>query len=74
VNSALCLSNNSPKYLQTCPHKHRTTEHILHDCRKPPSLRDEAWPEPTAAYKKLYRPVEELKRTTIFITSAALQR
>jgi hypothetical protein len=37
------------------------------------SLRDEMWPEPTTAHKKLCGPVGELKRTTTFITRAALQ-
>jgi hypothetical protein len=50
-----------------------TTEHILQDCRNLQSLKDETWPEPTMTHEKLYGPVEELKRTTTFITRAALQ-
>jgi hypothetical protein len=36
-------------------------------------MRDEMWPEQTSTHEKLYEPVEELKRTTTFISRAALQ-
>jgi hypothetical protein len=49
-----------------CGDAEQTTEHILQDCRNLQSLRDKTWPKPTTIHKKLYGPVEELKRTTIF--------
>jgi hypothetical protein len=49
-----------------------TTEHILQDCRNLHSLRNEMWWELTTTHEKLYRALEELKRTTTFITRAAL--
>jgi hypothetical protein len=36
-------------------------------------MRDETWPEATTTHEKLYGPVEDLKRTTAFISRAALQ-
>jgi hypothetical protein len=57
----------------SCGDAAQTTEHILHDCRNRQSLRDGTWPEQTSTHEKLNGPVEELKRTTTFITRAALQ-
>jgi hypothetical protein len=57
----------------SCGDAEQTTEHILQDCRNLQSLRDETWPEPITIHEKLSGPVEELKRTTTFITRAALQ-
>jgi hypothetical protein len=57
----------------SCGDAEQTTEHIFQGCRNRQSLRDETWPEPTIAHEKLYGPAEELKRTTTFIASAALQ-
>jgi hypothetical protein len=61
----------SPK--GSCGEAEQTTEHILQDCRNLQSLRDETCPEAKTTHEKLYGPVEELKRTTTFITRAALQ-
>jgi ribonuclease HI len=62
-----------PSPMCSCGDAEQTTEHILQDCRNLQSLRDETWPEPKSIHEKLYGPVEELKRTTTFITRAALQ-
>jgi hypothetical protein len=43
------------------------------DCRNIQSLRDETWLKATTTHEKLYGPVEELKRTTTFITTGALR-
>jgi hypothetical protein len=50
-------------------------DHRAHPPRlqKPSGLKDETWPEAKTTHEKLYGPVEELKRTTTFITRAALQ-
>jgi hypothetical protein len=56
-----------------CGDAEQTTEHILQDCKNLQSQRDETWPEPTTTHEKLYGTLEELKRTTTFITRAALQ-
>jgi hypothetical protein len=57
----------------SCGDAEQTTEHILNDCRNLQSLRDETWPEATTTHENLYGLVEELKRTTTFMTRAALQ-
>jgi hypothetical protein len=57
----------------SCGEAEQTTEYILQDCRNLQSLRDETWTEQILIHKKLYGPVEELKRTTTFVSRAALQ-
>jgi hypothetical protein len=56
-----------------CGDAEQTTDQILQDCKTLQSLRDEMWTvQAKTTHKKLYGPVEDLKRTTTFITRAAL--
>ena len=59
---------------QTCPcgEEDQTTEHVLQICNIHQPERIAQWPSATLLHQKLYGGLEDLKKTTNFITAAGL--
>ena len=58
----------------TCPcgEEDQTTEHVLQKCNRHQPERIAQWPSATPIHQKLYGGLEDLKKTTNFITAAGL--
>ena len=58
----------------TCPcgEEDQTTEHVLQICNRHQPERIAQWPSATPLHQKLYEGLEDLKKTTNFITAAGL--
>jgi len=58
----------------TCPcgEEDQTTEHALQRCNRHQPERITQWPSETPLHQKLYGGLEDLKKTTNFITAAGL--
>ena len=58
----------------TCPcgEEDQTTEHVLQRCNRHQPERIAQWPSATPLHQKLYGGLEDLKKTTNFITAAGL--
>ena len=50
----------------------RKTEHVLQRCNRHQPERIAQWPSATPLHQKLYGGLEDLKKTTNFITAAGL--
>ena len=49
-----------------------TAEHLLQHCRLHYVMRRDTWPEPTFLRDKLYRNLEELRRTAAFVRATGI--
>ena len=58
----------------TCPcgEEDQTTEHVLQRCNRHQPERIAQWPSATPLHQKLYGGLDDLKKTTNFITAAGL--
>ena len=58
----------------TCPcgEEDQTTEHVLQRCNRHQPEQIAQWPSATPLHQKLYGGLEDLKKTTNFITAAGL--
>ena len=58
----------------TCPcgEENQTTEHVLQICNRHQPERIALWPSATPLHQKIYGGLEDLKKTTNFITAAGL--
>ena len=58
----------------TCPcgEEDQTTEHVLQRCNRHQPERIAQWPSATPLHQKVYGGLEDLKKTTNFITAAGL--
>ena len=58
----------------TCPcgEEDQTTEHVLERCNRHQPERIAQWPSASPLHQKLYGGLEDLKKTTNFITTAGL--
>ena len=58
----------------TCPcnEEDQPTEHVLQSCNRHQPERITQWPSATPLHQKLYGGLEDLKKTTNFITAAGL--
>ena len=55
-----------------CGEEDQTTEHVLQRCNRHEPERIARWPSATPLHQKLYGGLEDLKKTTNFITAAGL--
>jgi len=60
----------SPTY--PCGEEDQTTKHVLQGCNRHQPERIAQWPSATPLHQKLYGDLEDLKKTTNFITAAGL--
>jgi len=56
-----------------CREADQTVEHILQDCRLFRTMREETWTVPVPLLTKLHGPVDQIRRTIIFLEKTGLQ-
>ena len=61
-----------PSPMCPCGEEDQTTEHVLQICNRQQPERIAQWPSATPLHQKLYGGLEDLKKTTNFITAAGL--
>ena len=61
-----------PSPLCPCGEEEQTTEHVLQRCKRNNLEREALWPSATPLDRKLYGNLEDLKRTTNFISTTGL--
>ena len=59
---------------EMCPYNANimTAEHLLQHCQQHDALRRDMWPEPIPLRDKLYRNLEELRRTAAFVRATGI--
>ena len=61
-----------PSSMCICNIEDQTTQHILQRCPNHTNIRNQLWPDNTTLQQKLYRPLEQLRKTVSFIQQSGL--